>query len=140
MTEQKERARGARKAADGESWKGGVNLFPDVKDVSFCGYETDECETEIVAMAAAGERVTSAGEGDSVIAVLASTPFYAESGGQIGDTGVIEGEGFRLLVTDTHKDQNGIHTMYCTVEAGDVSVKKQGKGENRPRKAHGYTP
>ena len=74
MTEQKERARGARKAADGESWKGGVNLFPDVKDVSFCGYETDECETEIVAMAAAGERVTSAGEGDSVIAVLAFHP------------------------------------------------------------------
>ena len=129
MTEQKERARGARKAADGESWKGGVNLFPDVKDVSFCGYETDECETEIVAMAAAGERVTSAGEGDSVIAVLASTPFYAESGGQIGDTGVIEGEGFRLLVTDTHKDQNGIHTMYCTVEAGDVSVKCRAKAK-----------
>ena len=129
MTEQKERARGARKAADGESWKGGVNLFPDVKDVSFCGYETDECETEIVAMAAAGERVTSAGEGDSVIAVLASTPFYAESGGQIGDTGVIEGEGFRLLVTDTHKDQNGIHTMYCTVEAGDVSVKSRAKAK-----------
>ncbi len=129
MTEQKERARGARKAADGESWKGGVNLFPDVKDVSFCGYETDECETEIVAMAAAGERVTSAGEGDSVIAVLASTPFYAESGGQIGDTGVIEGEGFRLLVTDTHKDQNGIHTMYCTVEAGDVSVGGRAKAK-----------
>ena len=129
MTEQKERARGARKAADGESWKGGVNLFPDVKDVSFCGYETDECETEIVAMAAAGERVTSAGEGDSVIAVLASTPFYAESGGQIGDTGVIEGEGFRLLVTDTHKDQNGIHTMYCTVEAGDVSVGSRAKAK-----------
>ena len=129
MTEQKERARGARKAADGESWKGGVNLFPDVKDVSFCGYETDECETEIVAMAAAGERVNSAGEGDSVIAVLASTPFYAESGGQIGDTGVIEGEGFRLLVTDTHKDQNGIHTMYCTVEAGDVSVKSRAKAK-----------
>ena len=129
MTEQKERARGARKAADGESWKGGVNLFPDVKDVSFCGYETDECETEIVAMAAEGERVTSAGEGDSVIAVLASTPFYAESGGQIGDTGVIEGEGFRLLVTDTHKDQNGIHTMYCTVEAGDVSVGSRAKAK-----------
>ena len=122
MTEQKERARGARKAADAESWKGGINLFPDIKGVGFCGYTEDECDTKIVAMAASGERVTSAGEGDNVLVVLENTPFYAESGGQIGDTGIIEGEGFRLKVTDTHKDQNGIHTHFCTVDAGDVSV------------------
>ena len=122
MTEQKERARGARKAADGESWTGEINLFNDVTGAEFCGYTEKTLNTKIIALARDGARVESANEGDSVTVVLEKTVFYAESGGQIGDTGEILGDGFRLKVLNTVKNQNGIHTHICKVESGEVRV------------------
>ncbi len=122
MTEQKERARNARKAADGESWKGEINLFNDISAVEFLGYTNNECKTRILAIAKGNERVDKAEEGDIVTVVLKETVFYAESGGQIGDIGVIECGGCILNVSNTIKSQNGIPMHVCTVVSGDVKV------------------
>ena len=74
------------------------------KPTSFLGYDELEADSEVVALFdAAGEAVDELNAGDSGTVVLAATPFYAESGGQIGDTGMLSGEGLRFEVGDTQK-------------------------------------
>ena len=62
-----------------------------------------------------GERVSSAKEGDSVIVILNQTPFYAEGGGQVGDTGILKNSGALVNVTDTTKNQSKLflHHAFC---------------------------
>jgi alanyl-tRNA synthetase len=80
-------------------------------ETEFTGYNATEGEAEIVAV--------KEGANSTVLAVLDQTPFYAESGGQIGDTGALEGEGFRAVVTDTRKQGKAfIHTLQ--VEQGEA--------------------
>ena len=76
-------------------------------DVPFLGYQTIEADAElkfIVAQNRLCDQVREVGHDNPLIVVLDQTPFYGESGGQVGDTGVLVGEGFRFQVTDTQKD------------------------------------
>ncbi|MEM7542572.1 MAG: alanine--tRNA ligase [Pseudomonadota bacterium] len=87
----------------------------------FSGYDsvTDEAVIEGVFKGAQG--VGEAGPGDEAAIVLATTPFYAESGGQIGDIGRLEGEGFRFEVEDTQKQQ-GLHLHQGRVSTGVLKI------------------
>ena len=96
LAEQKKRSRDMRKNAGADAWISDSTDLTDVAKTEFVGYSENETQAEILAIVKDGERVEAAGEGESAIFVLNKTPFYGESGGQIGDTGVISGEGFHL--------------------------------------------
>lgn len=122
MKEQRELARSSRKAADAESWKSEGNAFAEFVATEFVGYTDDSCEAVVLALACNGERAAAAQAGDSISLVLDRTPFYAESGGQAGDTGEIVGSGFRLSVNDTQKTASGVFVHNAEVLEGEVSV------------------
>ncbi|MER9653144.1 alanine--tRNA ligase [Mesorhizobium sp. M0152] len=84
----------------------------------FLGYETEQAEGLIQALVRDGKTVDSAGEGEAVAIVVNQTPFYGESGGQMGDTGVISGEGFSIEVTDTQKKADGLFVHLGKVASG----------------------
>jgi len=86
----------------------------------FLGYETETAEGIVVALVKDGAVVESAAEGDTVAVVVNQTPFYGESGGQMGDTGVISGEGFSIEVTDTQKKADGLFVHYGKLVKGAV--------------------
>ncbi|MBZ0163713.1 MAG: alanine--tRNA ligase [Notoacmeibacter sp.] len=88
----------------------------------FLGYETERAEGVIQALVKGGVEVASAGEGDEVAVVVNQTPFYGESGGQMGDTGTIAGDGFRLTVTDTQKKADGLFVHLARVSEGTVKA------------------
>ncbi len=124
MQQQREKARNARKASDGESWSSdGIN-FDDVAATEFLGYTANECEATVLDIVVEGEHVSSVNAGQKAIVVLDKTVFYAESGGQVGDTGVIGG----FNVNDTKKTVDGIFTHIGTantaISVGDKVVAK----------------
>ncbi len=113
---QKQRARDARKAADGESWKSNDIAFDNIKATEFLGYTDDVCEAVVLSIVVDGEQVASV-ENKNAVVVLDKTVLYAESGGQVGDMGVM-GE---FAVTDVKKNASGIFTHFVTVD-GTLSV------------------
>ena len=120
MNEQRERARAARGDMEGEAWK--EDIFASIETATvFEGYDNITLEAEILGLGKEGERVDSASAGDEVTVVLDRTPFYAESGGQVGDTGVIKTDGAKLAVIDTKK-RNGKFLHICKVEEGTVKA------------------
>ncbi len=88
----------------------------------FLGYEAEAAEGAVRAILRNGERVTSAEAGETVQIVLNQTPFYGESGGQMGDTGVIEGDGFKVLVDNTQKKADGLFVHSGRVESGRIAA------------------
>ncbi|PBC04969.1 alanine--tRNA ligase [Mesorhizobium sp. WSM3860] len=88
----------------------------------FLGYETEEAEGLIQALVKDGKTVDSAGQGDAVAIVVNQTPFYGESGGQMGDTGMISGDGFSIEVTDTQKKADGLFVHMGKVTRGTVKA------------------
>ena len=122
MRGQREKARAGRKAADAESWKSDGIAFEGISATEFVGYSEDTCKASVLDIINEGEHAASAGEGDNVIIVLDKTPFYAESGGQVGDTGVITGNGAEISVVDTKKTPDGIFTHYAKILKGSVCV------------------
>ena len=122
MREQKERARAARKNAGADAWAGESDLLDDIGATAFLGYETLETQASVVALIRDGERVSMASEGDNVILVLDRTPFYAESGGQVGDRGDVRKDGALAAVTDTVKNHNGIFMHKANVKSGAFAV------------------
>ena len=88
----------------------------------FLGYETEAAEGVITALVRDGTDIDTAAQGDSVFVVVNQTPFYGEAGGQVGDTGVISGEGFSLDITDTQKKGEGVFVHVGTVASGAVKV------------------
>ena len=122
MARQKAEAR-ASWAGSGEAATEAV-WFP-VRDkagaTEFLGYGTEKAEG-IVAALVATARSSRAGEGETVGVVVNQTPFYGESGGQMGDTGTISGEGFRIEVTDTQKKGDGLFVHEGRVVKGTVKT------------------
>ncbi len=88
----------------------------------FLGYDTEKAEGVITAIVREGAAVEGAWAGETVSIVLNQTPFYGESGGQVGDTGTISGEGFSIEVTDTQKKANGVFVHVGKVASGTVKI------------------
>ena len=88
----------------------------------FLGYGTEKAEGIVAALVRDGRIVDEAGEGETVGVVVNQTPFYAESGGQMGDAGTISGEGFRIEVTDTQKKGDGLFVHEGRVAKGTVKT------------------
>ncbi len=118
MKEQRQRARDARKDAGADAWKGGGNAAEQFGATLFTGYGALEGEAEILAVLKDGEPASSAGEGEEAVLILDATPFYAESGGQVGDVGAIEGEDGLFLVGHTEKTAGGVYLHRGTIGKG----------------------
>ena len=121
MEEQRNKARNARKASDGESWKSN-DITYDVAASEFLGYTQNECDATVLDIVVDNEHTLTATEGNKAIIVLSKTVCYAESGGQVGDSGVISANGFEFKVYDVKKTSGGVFTHFGTVENGSVSV------------------
>ncbi len=106
MQHQRETARASRKASDGESWSSNEITFEGVAATVFEGYQKVETEAQIIDVVVNGEHTESA-QGKAII-VLDKTVCYAESGGQVGDTGVIKTANGEFKVVDTKKNASGI--------------------------------
>ena len=122
MNEQREKARNARKASDGESWKSDGISFENIPATEFLGYTENTCTATVIDIVSEGEHVGSANEGANAIIVLDKSVCYAESGGQVGDTGVITIGDNSFAVTDTKKTVDGIFTHSGKVTSGTISV------------------
>ncbi|MBQ8859788.1 MAG: alanine--tRNA ligase [Ruminococcus sp.] len=122
MVEQKKRSREARKNAGADAWVSDATDLSDISATDFVGYTDYEAEAKVLAIVKDGERVDSAVEGESVVLVLDKTPFYAESGGQIADTGTITFGDTTVSVDNVSKDNNGIYLHVCEVSAGSVKI------------------
>ena len=123
MTEQKERARAN---ANRDAWGDFNNVWTELSDklaaTEFEGYDANAVEdARVVAIVANGESVERAEAGADVEVILDRTPFYAEMGGQVGDTGTISAEGVELEVSDT-KGHNGLFAHMAHVAEGSISV------------------
>jgi len=116
MGQQRDRARAASKfgAADGGALKTGV-------ESEFLGYDGTEGSSKIVSLYQDGESVEVLGEADDGAVILSSTPFYAESGGQVGDTGILVESGKLFRVDDTQKSGKA-NVHFGSVEQGELRV------------------
>jgi alanyl-tRNA synthetase len=124
MAEQRARARaawaGSGEAATEQVW---FEIKESAGGTEFLGYSTEAAEGVVLAIVAGGASVPEAGEGAEVAIILNQTPFYGESGGQVGDTGVISGaDGLRIRVTDTQKKLSDVFVHLGVVEAGTAHV------------------
>jgi alanyl-tRNA synthetase len=88
----------------------------------FLGYDTEKAEGVIQALVKDGVAVSSVSAGDTVQVLVSQTPFYAESGGQVGDTGMIFGDGGEFVVSDTQKKGDGLFVHVATVGEGSLKV------------------
>lgn len=122
MENQRQMARSSRKSADAESWKSDGISFDNIPATEFVGYTENKCGARVLDIVADGEHTSYAAEGAKAIIVLDKTAFYAESGGQVGDTGVIYTDNAVFKVTDTKKTAGGVFTHFGTVEKGALSV------------------
>ncbi len=129
MAEQRVRARAAwAGSGDTATERHYFDLREAVGATEFLGYSTEQAEAEIRAIIAGGAPVQSAGPGTDVVILLNQTPFYAESGGQVGDTGTITGAGgLRIAITDTQKKLGDCVRPYRPHRAG--------RGARRPTRA-----
>lgn len=112
-------ARAARKDAGAQAWKNNNVSFKDVGATEFVGYTDYSCDAEIKAIVTNGERDEFATADSEVVVVLDKTPFYGESGGQAGDTGVIKTDNATLEVTATGKTPDGVVLHIARFISGD---------------------
>lgn len=120
LNEQKKKARDDHNAKSGSSWEDGT-LAVEAAATEFTGYTSMEETAKVLAIFVDGQSVQTANDGDEAVVVLDKTPFYAESGGQVGDTGVISGAMTAFEVSDTKKIHSG-HFLHMGVAQGAVSV------------------
>ncbi|HWA89545.1 MAG TPA: alanine--tRNA ligase [Rhizomicrobium sp.] len=123
MEQQREDARkawtGSGEAATDAQW---FQVRDDVGATEFLGYDTEHAEGQILAMLKDGHRVTQAAQGETVSVLTNQTPFYAESGGQIGDQGAIASAGAEGKVVDTEKRLGALHVHVVEVTKGTLAV------------------
>ena len=124
MEAQRQRARAAH------AFTGSMEKLPTyenlgVGNVDFVGYEHLQQESIVAAMLVEGEPTGHASKGQKIEVVLQQTPFYAEGGGQVGDTGTITGPNGRMRVEDTQSPIAGLIVHHGVVEEGDISLGQQ---------------
>ncbi len=124
MAEQKAAARAAWKGsgerASDEIW---FDLAEEAGSTEFTGYSSAVGDGVVVAIVREGERVRTAQTGEEVLILTNQTPFYGESGGQMGDVGVITGDwGFEAEVSDTSKPLGRLHAHKAVIEGGEIHV------------------
>jgi alanyl-tRNA synthetase len=124
MAEQKAQARAAWK---GSGEKASADVWFDIAEelgsTEFTGYAGHEGEGVVVALVKDGERVQQAGAGDKLVLLTNQTPFYGESGGQMGDTGWVSSDkGLRADVEDTSKPLGRLHAHHAVIREGGVAV------------------
>lgn len=121
MEQQRETARAAGKFGGGVTLP--AELVATLSPTLFLGYDRLQADgLSVLALLKDGRPVQSADAGDSVIVITDQTPFYAESGGQVGDTGVLTGNGVRLAVDDTQKFAGQFHGHVGTLSDGGLKV------------------
>ncbi|HSI24769.1 MAG TPA: alanine--tRNA ligase [Methylotenera sp.] len=116
MARQKDQARAAGK------FKGATNVEYSGASTDFKGYETLETSAKILALYKDGSTVDALNEGDQGIVVLDVTPFYAESGGQVGDSGSLKGDNGIFAVEDTQKIQAAVFGHHGVLKTGALNV------------------
>ncbi len=123
MEQQRAKARaswaGSGEAADEAVWFG---IREKVGGTEFLGYDTENAEGVVTALVRDGKEVTELKKGESGAVVLNQTPFYGESGGQVGDTGMMTADGMRFKVTDTQKHLGDVFVHTGTVEEGTLKI------------------
>jgi alanyl-tRNA synthetase len=123
MQRQKQAARaawqGSGEAATETVWFG---IKERTGATEFLGYEAEAAEAVVGALLREGGEVEALKAGESGIAVVNQTPFYGESGGQVGDTGTICGPGLKARVTNTEKKLGDLFVHHVTVEEGTLAV------------------
>ena len=121
LANQKATARAARKDAGEDAWKG-ESVKIKAEKTEFVGYTDFECKAEILALINSdGEQVEMLGTGEKGSVILDKTPFYATSGGQVADTGVIKLDGAEFIVEDTAKNADGVYIHSGVVASGVLS-------------------
>ena len=123
MERQREKARaswaGSGEAATEAVW---FALRDKVGASEFLGYETESAEGVVAALVKDGKEVAELKQGESGAIILNQTPFYGESGGQVGDTGAMSADGVRFRVADTQKKAGDVFVHSGTVEQGTLKV------------------
>ncbi|WP_141504194.1 alanine--tRNA ligase [Paenibacillus luteus] len=126
MEAQRDRARSARQDTGSMKVQGGPLGDFTIKS-EFVGYNELVTEVKIIAIVHGDSLVEAAANGSKVAVILDRTPFYAESGGQIGDKGLISGEGFALQVEDVTKAPHGQSVHHAVVISGSVRLGETAK-------------
>lgn len=120
-----------QKAAARAAWKGSgakasddvwFDIAEELGGTEFTGYTATDGEGQVVAIVKDGARVEKAGQGDEVVILTNQTPFYGESGGQMGDAGTIASDHTRAAVNDTSKPLGRLHAHHATIESGEIAV------------------
>jgi alanyl-tRNA synthetase len=115
----------ARAAWAGSGDAGTAKIWFELRDelgaTEFLGYSTEKAEGQITALVKNGVRVREAEQGDEVQVIVNQTPFYGESGGQMGDAGVITtANGAHLIITDTQKEADGVWVHIGRIDKGSI--------------------
>jgi alanyl-tRNA synthetase len=123
MQRQREKARaawsGSGEAATENVWFG---IRERAGATEFLGYDTEVAEGVVLALVKDGVEVDELRQGDTGLVVLNQTPFYGESGGQVGDTGAMRGEGAHVRITGTEKKLGDVFVHHATVEKGTLKL------------------
>ena len=121
MEAQRERGRAAARFGGGRDLHRTYDAL-GADATTFLGYEQLEADSVIVGMLVDGQAVEEASQGATVEVVLRETPFYAEGGGQVGDTGMLQPQGGKLKVSDTQKPVKDLIVHTALVEEGRIAV------------------
>ena len=121
MEMQRQRARNARAKGSDIGWKDEISsLDLSVKNTEFIGYEKLEDIAVIADIIIDGKLSDQANQGQEIILIFDRTPFYAESGGQIGDTGLIKNADVEIQVNNVTKSTNGLFLHHCKLNKGEL--------------------
>lgn len=119
----REKARGTWKGSGGKAIDHLVSKWVSSgKKSKFVGYDQLSIAGKVLALVCGGKEVKKAKEGDAIELLSDKSPFYGESGGQVGDIGTITGDGFSLEVIDTKKPTPGLVLHECKVLEGEIAV------------------
>src|SRR6185295_16546000 len=123
MEQQRQKARaswaGSGDAAASTAW---FPIREKLGATEFLGYETETAEGVVTALVRDGKEVAELKAGETGAVIVNQTPFYGESGGQIGDTGVMRADGVRFTVSDTQKEAGDLFVHHGKVDAGTLKV------------------